>query len=94
MIAGTGQGSLGGAGRHLFYAPRAKKELVKLPKDLQRQITAALDRFAATGYGDVVKITDSKPPVHRLRVGDWRVLLSLTEKAVEVDRIVNRKDAY
>lgn len=80
--------------RPLVFAPRALKELSKLPNNVQRQIGAALERFAATGFGDLVKLTDVKPPTYRLRVRDWRVMLALSITAVTVERIVNRRDAY
>lgn len=82
------------APRALVYAPRARKDLAKLPPDVQRRLTAALDRFAETGYGDVRKLTDTRPPGYRLRVGDWRARLTLTAAVVEVEWIANRRDAY
>jgi mRNA interferase RelE/StbE len=94
VIAGTGDSGAGERARALVYSPRAKKALSKLPADVQQQITAALGRFAATGYGDVRKMTDKRPPEYRLRVGDWRARLTLTAAAVEVERVANRREAY
>jgi mRNA-degrading endonuclease RelE of RelBE toxin-antitoxin system len=34
------------------------------------------------------------PPAYRLRVGDFRVLFALAPDRVEVERVVNRRDAY
>ena len=46
--------------------------LRRLPTQEQRRIVAALERYAATGYGDVVRIVGTEDQL-RLRVGDWRV---------------------
>lgn len=95
MIASPSSNASGAEhARTLAYAPRAQKDLAKLPADVQRQVVAALVRFATTGYGDVRKLTDSKPPEYRLRIGDWRARLTLTATSVQVEHILNRRDAY
>lgn len=80
--------------RALVFAPRAAKDLTRLPANIQRAVLAALDRFATTGYGDVRKLIDSRPPEYRLRVGDWRVRLTLTASTVEVEHVAHRREAY
>ncbi len=89
----------GGAGdrwrpKAVALSPRALKELGRLGADDRRRLGEALARFAATGQGDVKKLTDVRPPVYRLRAGDYRALFALTPERVEVERIVNRRDAY
>lgn len=80
--------------RAVALSPRAARELAKLPAQVQKQVGRALERFATTGYGDLTKLTDWKPPAYRLRVGDWRVLFAMTPERIEVERIVNRREAY
>ncbi len=60
-----------------------------------KQITAAIRRYAETGYGDV-KALKGKPGQHRLRVGDYRVLFALDSSSAElvVQRIAHRREVY
>lgn len=80
--------------RAVVLSPRALKELGRLGSDDRRRVAEALTQFAATGRGDVKKLTDVRPPVHRLRAGDYRALFVLTPDRLEVERIVNRREAY
>lgn len=80
--------------RAVVLSPRARRDFARLPAEPRERIGHALARFAAEGYGDVRKLTDVRPPVHRLRVGDFRVLFVLTPDRLEVERIANRREAY
>jgi hypothetical protein len=40
---------------------------------VRRRVVDAVDHFARTGEGDVVRLVNVKPSEYRLRVGDWRV---------------------
>ncbi|MCC7367612.1 MAG: type II toxin-antitoxin system RelE/ParE family toxin [Chloroflexi bacterium] len=55
----------------------------------------AVTAYAASGQGDVVKLSGSNG-VYRLRVGDWRVLFSFEAGGFVVLalRVLNRRDAY
>jgi mRNA-degrading endonuclease RelE of RelBE toxin-antitoxin system len=69
--------------------------LRKLPPEPARAVLAALDAYAATGAGDVKKLTDMRPPEHRLRVGDYRARFLLTADAtVTVTWVGHRREAY
>ena len=57
----------------LAWTSRARKDLRKLGGQTSSRVVEALDRYAQTGTGDVVQLTDVKPPEYRLRVGSWRV---------------------
>lgn len=97
MTAGATGGGSGGTdrpARAVVFAPRALKELAALPKADQRRMTAALDRLAETGRGDVRKLTDVEPAVYRLRSGSYRAFVTLSPELIAVERIVNRRDAY
>jgi len=47
----------------------ARRELRRLEPQVQRRVVAAIERFAETGHGDVVRLTDVRPPQYRLRTG-------------------------
>ncbi|MBA4158037.1 MAG: type II toxin-antitoxin system RelE/ParE family toxin [Gemmatimonadetes bacterium] len=78
------------------WQPRALKDLSRLDKAARARISAALDRLAATGHGDVTKLTDVDPPEYRLRVGNWRVRFARDPAAdtLSVLRILPRDKAY
>jgi mRNA-degrading endonuclease RelE of RelBE toxin-antitoxin system len=61
------------------FAERALKECVSHWKDAQA-IAAAVDRFAATGKGELRQLPDDLQVTRRLYVGDYRVLMTLDPK--------------
>jgi mRNA interferase RelE/StbE len=54
------------------WARTALTGLQRLPIQQQRRIAAALERYATSGYGDIVRVVGTEDQL-RLRVGDWRV---------------------
>lgn len=74
----------------------AERDVRKLPADVAGRVAAAVEHFAATASGDVRKLSGVKPPVYRLRSGDWRILFDWDQAAgvISVLRVVNRRDAY
>ena len=63
------------------WAASAEREANKLDPPVERRVVAALERYAATGYGDVVRLTNVEPPQYRLRVGGWRVRFTVDLRA-------------
>jgi hypothetical protein len=45
---------------------------------------AALERYADTRYGDVVKLAGTYPAEYRLRVGPWRVRFAWDQAAANL----------
>lgn len=80
--------------RALLWKPRALKEVRKLDRQAQQRVLAALDAFAETGRGDIVKLQDIQPPEYRLRVGEYRVRLRLGAQVIEVLNVLPRGQAY
>jgi mRNA interferase RelE/StbE len=76
------------------YDRRAERDLAKLPPSDARAVLSALERFAATGDGDVKKLKGVKPAAWRLRVGKWRARLRIDGPAIVVVSVDDRKDAY
>lgn len=54
------------------WKPTAKRDLRRLDRPVQERIVAAVERYVATGQGDVLRLQGVNPPEYRLRVGDWR----------------------
>lgn len=79
--------------RQIAYTKSAKRELQRLPKDVQRRIVAAAHRLASTGHGDVVKLS-GMDPAYRLRVGTYRVLFDYEEDIIVIKVIRHRRESY
>lgn len=84
--------------RAIAWRRRALDELRRIKRRdrvTAGRITAALQRFADTGLGDVRKL-EGGVGEYRLRVGTWRVLFVLEDdgRTIVVARVVPRRDAY
>jgi mRNA-degrading endonuclease RelE of RelBE toxin-antitoxin system len=51
-----------------------------------------LTRFGTTGEGDVKQLKGSKD--FRLRVGDYRIRMRVSQDTIRVARVKHRKEAY
>jgi mRNA interferase RelE/StbE len=76
------------------WRPRALKDLDGLSSDIKNRVIAAVTRLSE-GEGDIRALEGYKPPLFRLRVGQWRILFRYTEsRAAEIQRVVHRDKAY
>jgi mRNA interferase RelE/StbE len=77
-------------------APRARRDLGRLDRQVQRRIVAALDRLGVRAQlsGDVRRLVGSTD--YRLRVGDWRVRFEIDgdRLLITVLRVLPRGRAY
>lgn len=69
-------------------------DMTALDKGIARRVKNAIERFAATGAGNVKRLHDIDPPEYRLRVGDYRVRFELEKEMMRVLRVRNRREAY
>jgi mRNA interferase RelE/StbE len=78
------------------WLPRAQKDLKRLDQVAQRRVLEAIEHFARTGEGDVIRLVNVVPPEYRLRVGDWRVRFALDKEhsLLDVLRVLPRGKAY
>ncbi len=74
---------------------RAKKDLTRLDMPVRRRIVKAARKLAENPYGGTLRKLTNRPE-SRLRVGDWRVLVTLDDKTktIRVQRILPRGRAY
>ena len=83
------------AGWRLAILPSARRDLRRIDPPIRRRIGDALGRLVDDPpAGDVIKLQGRDE--HRLRVGDWRVLLRLDrdQRTVYVLRVLPRGRAY
>jgi mRNA interferase RelE/StbE len=80
----------------IFYTKQALKALRRMPRDTATRIRSKVMQLAESpaGSGNVKKLTDH--PGFRLRVGDWRVVytVSYDQLVVHVIRIAQRGEVY
>ena len=75
------------------YKRRAAKDLAKQTAKTQQRIKDGLAAVDAGERADLEPITGTR--FHRLRVGDWRAILDLTEpRIVRVLKVKPRGGAY
>jgi len=68
----------------VIYSQAARKDLKSLPGDLSKRIFSAVGAIKKDPYSYVKKIKGSaKCPIHSLRVGDFRVIMT-----IEGDRMI------
>lgn len=69
----------------LVYSPKARKALKKFPKDYQKlilnKVVILKDNPRPRGYD---KISAKKPPLYRIRIGDYRVFYFIDEENQQV----------
>ena len=83
-------------GYAVTFRDSAAKSIRKLPRDLQRRVTAAAEGLSQnprpagsvkqTGYRDL----------HRIRVGDWRIVYVIDDasRTVDVRIVAHRREVY
>jgi mRNA-degrading endonuclease RelE of RelBE toxin-antitoxin system len=76
----------------LAYTRVALKDLKGLPKADAMAIRMKIVSFAAGEPQDVTKLKGLD--LYRLRHGDWRALLTVTETEITVARVRHRPEAY
>ncbi len=81
--------------RRIELSNRAIADLDDLNGRLRERIFAALQRFAESREGDVLKL-HGRENEWRLRVGDRRVIMDLdrAEGMIYVLRVLHRREAY
>jgi mRNA-degrading endonuclease RelE of RelBE toxin-antitoxin system len=80
--------------RALRYGGRIHRDLKRLDAGAQTRVLSALERFAATGEGDVRPLRGEFAGSYRLRVGKWRVFVLLEGTEIFAYQIDNRGEAY
>lgn len=73
------------------YTLSAAADLRKY-RSMSKRIIAKVDRFAATGAGNVTQLVGSN--AKRLREGDFRVIFVETENEIVVTKVAPRGEVY
>ena len=83
--------------RPVLWTDRALRDADRLQRRIRERVFAAVDRFAATGHGDVKRL-QGRDDESRLRVGDVRVFFRYDADTdgitITVLRVLPRDRAY
>lgn len=77
-------------------APAAERQLRKLSKSIQQQITKRLLKLESNPRPDGVKKLEGEKDLYRLRVSDFRIVYMVQDQAllVLVVKVGHRKEVY
>ncbi len=79
---------------NLEFTELAKKQFLKLPKEIQRRIGNSLERIRVRPEAHVTKLVGEDS--YRLRIGDYRVIMDLQKErlVILVIKVGHRKNIY
>jgi mRNA interferase RelE/StbE len=80
--------------KRIEFRDQAKRDLRAIDRETALHILRGLDRFSATGEGDVKRLQEVDPPEFRLRVGDYRVRYYDLGDSMTVLSVNHRRAAY
>lgn len=80
----------------LEWRPRALAELAALEPQTRLRVSQAIARVAESRYSGLKKLRGSSSGDWRLRVGDWRAILTFDRpnSAITVWRVQHRREVY
>ena len=78
------------------WRSRARADLAALDPPVRRRVLAAMARLADTNQGDMTKLRGGNRDEWRLRVGNWRVILTFDypNNTFTVMRVQHRREVY
>lgn len=80
----------------IVFTPRGKRELEKLPQDIQQRILKRLQQNAKLPDPllRAKPLVNLPPATHRFRIGKYRVSFYIASKIIYVERVELRGQAY
>ena len=80
---------------NIQVAHSAAKDLNIIPNELRTHIIASIKSLSMEPFAsgsNIKKLKGFKPPLYRMRSGDFRVLYRIKEETVTIMRVIDRKD--
>ena len=78
----------------IIFSNKAKKQLLKLEKNIQKKIIIVLERIRIRPEAYITKLVGD--PGYKLRVGDYRIIMDIDNNnlLILVIKVGRRKDIY
>lgn len=73
----------------------AAEDMDCIPEDHRIKIIALIKKFASDPFTpgvNIKKLMGFKPPLYRIRSGDYRMLYRVQEKTITIMRVIDRND--
>lgn len=80
--------------KRIVWSEQAKSDLRKIEQPIALQILKTLGRYLLSGEGATKQLKGVTPPMIRLRAQNHRVFFRDKGDYLEVDRVLDRKEAY
>jgi mRNA interferase RelE/StbE len=82
--------------KRIAYSKEAAKTLRRMPANIAKLIVSKIEQFAAdpSSLANNVKALKGEKDTIRLRIGDWRVVMTDEGEVLAVIRIAPRGEAY
>ena len=78
----------------IIFSNKAKKQLFKLEKNIQKRIITVLERIRIRPESYITKLVGD--PGYKLRVGDYRIIMDINNNnlLILVIKVGHRKEIY
>ena len=76
----------------ITFTPAAFRQWTQLDPVVRKRIRGKVEAFAESGIGDVKKLQGRSGS--RLRIGDWRVIFYMDDKALVIAAVGHRSEIY
>jgi plasmid stabilization system protein ParE len=80
--------------KRIVWTDQAKADIRGIEQPVAIQILKTLGRYLLTGEGGAKQLKGLAPPLIRLRAQNHRIFFRDKGSYIEVDRVLDRKDAY
>ena len=80
--------------KRIVWTDQAKADLRSIEQPVAWQILKTLGRYVLSGEGRTKQLKGVTPPLIRLRAQDHRVFFRDKGDYLEIERVLDRKDAY
>jgi mRNA interferase RelE/StbE len=77
-----------------IWPESARTELRGIDRDVAMRILLGLAKYGDTGEGDVKALAGEWLGYFRLRIGDYRVIFSVSPDEIAILRVRHRSDVY
>jgi hypothetical protein len=80
--------------KRIVWTAQAKADIRGIQQPVAIQILKTIGRYLFTGEGSTKQLKGIIPPLIRLRAQNHRVFFRDTGAFIEIERVLDRKDAY
>ena len=80
--------------KRIVWTGQAKADIRSVEQPVALQILKTLGRYLLSGEGSTKQLKGVTPPLIRLRAQNHRVFFRDKGEYIEIDRVLDRKEAY